>query len=327
MIKFRCENCGEKISVREVHAGKKGKCPKCGDVVIVPKIEKRDAAKERGNAAAAGRHKSSLPVSDIHPKKQPANQTSKTNRVFADGFEVTYEQVRIPDETAEAPVRKLPWLLDILLYPTSVPGLVNLGVFWTLPILLWLIRRILPIPIVWSLVGGVIFAYICFYFGECIRDSALGGLRAPENIVGFPDMSDAVSRLMEIVACAVVFWGPASFYFIFSRKIDGIFWLLLSYGIFFFPMGLLALVMFNSTSAFNPFLWIASIFSTFFQYCGLVLFFCGLGWLVSRVVYFFQGSLLFAWLFGAAFIYLAMVAAHLLGRFYYRNSRRLNWEV
>ena len=29
----------------------------------------------------------------------------------------------------------------------------------------------------------------------------------------------------------------------------------------------------------------------------------------------------------AIFTYLAMVEAHLLGRFYYLNSRKLNWEV
>lgn len=37
MIRFRCKNCGQKITVGEIHAGKKGKCPKCKSVVIVPK--------------------------------------------------------------------------------------------------------------------------------------------------------------------------------------------------------------------------------------------------------------------------------------------------
>ena len=41
----------------------------------------------------------------------------------------------------------------------------------------------------------------------------------------------------------------------------------------------------------------------------------------------FQGSLFFSFLFNAIFIYLAMVGAHLLGRFYYLNSETLNWEV
>lgn len=244
------------------------------------------------------------------------------------------------EKTEKPPVRKLPWLLDIFLYPTSMSGLINLGIFWVLPILLSLIATFFPIPFVWGLVGFVIAAYMYYYLMECIRDSAAGGIRAPENIGNFPDMRDAVSQAMEIVASIVIFWGPVAAYsmykifwqstganFVYDPKTDTIFWLLLGYGIFFFPMGLLALAMFNSTSAFNPFLWIASILGTFFQYCGVVLFFCVLGWLVSRIATSFQQSLFFSYLFGAAFIYLAMVAAHLLGRFYYLNSKKLNWEV
>jgi len=40
MIELRCSNCGKRIKVSESHAGKKGKCPKCKNVVTVPQIEK-----------------------------------------------------------------------------------------------------------------------------------------------------------------------------------------------------------------------------------------------------------------------------------------------
>lgn len=36
MIRFRCGQCGQKIGVPEAHAGKRGKCPKCGAVVTIP---------------------------------------------------------------------------------------------------------------------------------------------------------------------------------------------------------------------------------------------------------------------------------------------------
>jgi len=36
MIRFTCSNCSRLISVDEKHSGKKGKCPKCGGVVVVP---------------------------------------------------------------------------------------------------------------------------------------------------------------------------------------------------------------------------------------------------------------------------------------------------
>jgi predicted RNA-binding Zn-ribbon protein involved in translation (DUF1610 family) len=36
MIKFTCSKCSRHITVDEKHAGKKGKCPDCGQVVVVP---------------------------------------------------------------------------------------------------------------------------------------------------------------------------------------------------------------------------------------------------------------------------------------------------
>ncbi|MHC4336908.1 MAG: hypothetical protein ACYSTG_03025 [Planctomycetota bacterium] len=36
MIKFRCSNCNKKISTPDNYAGKRGKCPQCGQVVHVP---------------------------------------------------------------------------------------------------------------------------------------------------------------------------------------------------------------------------------------------------------------------------------------------------
>jgi DNA-directed RNA polymerase subunit RPC12/RpoP len=36
MIKFRCENCNQKLSIQDQHSGKQVKCPKCSSVVVVP---------------------------------------------------------------------------------------------------------------------------------------------------------------------------------------------------------------------------------------------------------------------------------------------------
>lgn len=341
MIKFHCKNCDQRISVPENHAGKKGRCPKCKSIVVIPKIKTADSLNDQRNIPTGKQQNSSRLVSDLQLEKKPPDQTWKKNKVFANGIEVTqYDEKFIKiDQTEKPPVRKLPWLLDIFLYPTSMSGLINLGIFWLLPILLGLIARLLPIRFIWAIVGFVIGGYIFYYFIECIRDSALGGIRAPENIGNLPDMGDAISQFMEIIASVVIFWLPFAAYSMYKifwqlnaanydPRTDAIFWLLLGYGIFFFPMGLLALAIFRSSAAFNPFVWITSIFSTFFQYCGLVLFFCVLGWLASRIIMSsFRGALLFAFIFNAVLVYLAMVGAHLLGRFYYLNSKKLNWEV
>lgn len=36
MIVFRCENCGQSFRVKDRHAGRKGRCPKCKNIIIVP---------------------------------------------------------------------------------------------------------------------------------------------------------------------------------------------------------------------------------------------------------------------------------------------------
>lgn len=39
IIKFRCENCGQKFSVHKNNAGKKGRCHKCKNIIIIPKAK------------------------------------------------------------------------------------------------------------------------------------------------------------------------------------------------------------------------------------------------------------------------------------------------
>lgn len=290
-------------------------------------------------------------VADSHTelrlKREPPDQGGKKNTVHSNNSTVSdaHEQHAQPDVAEEPPVRRVPWLLDIFLYPTSVSGLINIGIFCVSTFLLGIFsifaRFMCLMQLALFVVGLTIVAYMFYYIMECIRDSALGGIRAPSNIGSMPaDKSEALSQLWDIIGLFIVFWGPVVGYCIYQTishasdieveyrlREDVIFWLLLGYGIFFFPIGMLAAAMFKSSSAFNPFLWIVSVFSTFLQYCGLVFVFCVLGWLILMIAFYFRQSLLNAFLFNAVFIYLAMVAAHLLGRFYYHNCEKLNWEV
>jgi hypothetical protein len=129
---------------------------------------------------------------------------------------------------------------------------------------------------------------------------------------------------------------PAAFYFTYANKTDRIFWALVACAVFFFPMGLLAVVMFDTSSAFNPLLWIGSIFSTFFQYCGLVLLVSGIAFAFLTLIGIGEpqeaeqitiGVKILGAVFSCLLIYMAFVVAHLLGRFYWRYQEKLNWEV
>ncbi|MHC4560102.1 MAG: hypothetical protein ACYS80_22680, partial [Planctomycetota bacterium] len=57
VIKFRCEHCGQKFSVHKNNAGKKGKCPKCKKIIVIPKVQthkpltnKTDSAESKINS-------------------------------------------------------------------------------------------------------------------------------------------------------------------------------------------------------------------------------------------------------------------------------------
>jgi len=38
-IKFHCKSCGQRIRAAQIHAGKKGKCPKCKKLIDIPTLQ------------------------------------------------------------------------------------------------------------------------------------------------------------------------------------------------------------------------------------------------------------------------------------------------
>ena len=117
---------------------------------------------------------------------------------------------------------------------------------------------------------------------------------------------------------------------------------MLTYGVFFYPMGILAVVVFESVRGLNPILIIRSIVGTFLPYCGLVVLFYGLSVLfvigiigsglgLARLtgdsLLSLLSPLLFIVFMRAGFLWLLLVAGHLLGRFCWRYEEKLNWNV
>jgi hypothetical protein len=264
--------------------------------------------------------------------------------------------VKIIEEPQLEVKRKLPWLIDVFLYPTSVSGIIHLAIFLFGPPLAWsflgrlaqtaLFFVFVPVSVgVYLLLVG----YMLYYIGFCIVDSAKGGRRAPDiTTLDLPDTGELISQLFLILgAIAICFW-PAGLYYVFTKKNDSVFFVLSACGIFFLPMALLAGILFDATHALNPLFIIGSISRTFLPYCGLVPVFCVLGGLLALIASNIfnltsaqtleqgigQIMLVLNRLFvvtltypGMAFIYLAMVAAHLLGWFYWWHKDKLNWGL
>jgi len=339
VIKFSCKNCGQRFKVSDIDAGKKAKCPKCKNIVIIPKYKTTEPEVPVARATDDKTKPEKSPLDSAVFDVPPPEQISQTieDKKYHEDIHTMYDGIAGTasyESKEEASERKLPWIIDIFLYPISTPGLTNLGIFIIVPLLVKIMGLLLgPFAFVSAIAGLIINTliglYMVWYFAECIRDSASGGIRAPEAFT-IVDVGEMLWQTLLLAGCYLVFFGPPAFYFLYTHKIDTILWLLLAYGVFFFPMGLLAVVMFKSDSALNPILLISSIFKTFFQYCGLVLVLSVVvlavhavnqiqldNW-VARVLGFITSCVL---------IYLALVIAHLLGRFYWKYQEKLNWEV
>ena len=187
---------------------------------------------------------------------------------------------------------KLPWLIDAFLYPISASGMINLAVFVLLPLfvsfLLGLLARFLSPFLSFGTSYIIIFlkvpyyvvygGYVCYYVVHCVIDSSKGNRRASDlPIANTFDAGDLVAQVILLLGCVAICFCMAALYYIFTKRLDYWFWVLLALGGFFFPMFLLRGVMFDSFDALNPIEIFRSIFSTFLPYCGLVLFFMALG--------------------------------------------------
>jgi len=230
--------------------------------------------------------------------------------------------------------RKLPWFIDTLLYPVSLHGIIYIAIFLTLRLLISLLGRY-----VFSYAGhygGVLslflnillVGYIFYYFGYCIFDSSKGGRRTPDiRAEHIPDKEDFISQLFLILGCVAICFCPVAIYYGFTQRIDSTFWLLSACGAFFFPMALLAGVLFDAIHALNPIFIIGSIFKAFLPYCGLILSFCLFGGLVAVIVRIMHRLPILGFISNAVNLYLLFVAVHLLGRFYWWNKDKLDWGI
>jgi len=340
VIEFHCEYCDRRISVPKSHTGKKAICPQCNNTFIIPLTESPGTAviqDHSGDLIARSTDSThGLTLLDVPEEYRLKDEPVGRSNVS----EVAIERQQEPEEAEPVSHRRLPWFIDIFLYPVSLSGLMHLAIFTIIPTLIAILRTLLgKAGIIVGLPGFIIniliFLYIGWYFTECVRDSAKGGTRAPEAFasVGAGEMW---SQIQHIVGCYLILVSPAFFYSLYTGKLDAVYWGLLITGSFFFPMGLLACIMFDSISGLNPKLLIGSIFSTFFQYCVLVL-------LVITVIFIFtqlagmleteapkKPSAAMLILGGALFsigLYIVFVIAHLIGRFYWRYEEKLNWEV
>ncbi|MGD0077885.1 MAG: hypothetical protein ABSB91_04565 [Sedimentisphaerales bacterium] len=265
------------------------------------------------------------------PNQRPQESAEKMRLAI----EKLRQEVLKPDVPPE---RKLPWLIDILLYPTSIAGLVHLALFVLVPSLVSVFLRLLGVLLAPSLREGtgyiiswvavpfnaVFYCYVLYYLSHCVIDSARGQIRAPDITTETFDFGDLFSRAVVLFGCVAICFWPVAVYYIFTLRTDMWYWLLCGYSVFVLPMSLLSGIIFDSLDALNPITLARSIIKTLFSYLKLLLLLCVISGLAVVVL---PRVLPLVFLARIVRIYLCFVVLHLLGRFYFRYQEKLNWEV
>ncbi len=327
------------MRIADEYAGRKSRCPKCRQIVTIPAML---AAEPVGpdTAAPASEAGPRSPLAGVSLLDVPQDKRPSAQQVASSTAESgqTLEEEPAEDRGESPPKRSLPFVLDIFLYPVSKAGLITLAVILLTPLLLGLARELFslfPLFFIFYRATGflmliadiVIVAYFLWYLAECVRDSALGGIRAPETLGQTPGLGEMFSRLWWVLCSVVVFAGPFCIYYWRTGRTDAIFWTLLGCGIVLFPIGLLSVVMFASLRALNPILLIGSILSTFLPYLAFVVVLGVAVLAVRAIVLFLPKSPATYFVLYFTLPYLLFVAAHILGCFYKRYEKELNWDV
>jgi predicted Zn finger-like uncharacterized protein len=326
MMRFECPHCGAKLRVPEANAGKEGRCPRCKKTLAVPQAPEPELELIRDEAAADARITPELPgQSGRRPLPLPGGRrNSPLDRQQDQELLASLGPLPAPEHTGE---RKIPWLLDVLLYPATLSGVIALLVIAVAPLFLQLI----PWPVLFATRGFsginiVLGLYAAWYLAECVYDSAKGGTRAPDVFTADTRLSELWSRVSYLLAVYIVFVLPPVIYGLCTRRVDAIFLGLVAWSAVFFPMGLLAMVVNDAVFVLNPLFLLGAIFRVFLAYIGLLLLIVASAFLFLlifvRLPWTWRGIM--APLIAA---YISFILAHILGRFYWRYRDRLDWGL
>ena len=110
-------------------------------------------------------------------------------------------------------------------------------------------------------------------------------------------------------------------------RIDPVFWGLIGCAAFFFPMAALSVILFDSMSGLNPRYWLRSTVTAFLPYLGLILALAAIAGAAVFMATVMAESMAGLLLAAVAALYLAMITAHTLGRFYFRYEKKIGWGI
>ncbi len=339
MIQLTCERCHRRLSVADTHAGKKGKCPHCGRPVLIPEpgpTPPGPAADSDKPEAASKWSAQDAALLDIAHLPSRSETESGPTAASEDRIPVVGEaQRQSGGEDGAEPAEEPPApFLYALAYPASLDGLIQIvvvvSVFWLVNTFAGLLSALAgPYGSLLSLLGQLIVTgYLVYYVGYCVYDSAQGGRHAPTvSPAHLVDLGELISQMLLLMAALALCFWPVALYRGVVGRMGVWFWTLGAVGAFFLPMTLLAAELFDGIDALNPLLIVRSILATLPAYLALIVT-LGVPGGIFLALYLTLARVPVARVLApAAYLYLMLVGAHLLGRFYRRHKNRLEWGL
>lgn len=325
MIRFLCDDCGRRVSVSDELAGQSGKCPDCGSAVVVP-VMPTPADIE-------------LDI-ETHPIYADADETTDGEGLKQEFFnDLGLKPIGLAN--LEAGKRDKPWYIDIFLYPISTSGISNMAMMILLPPLFSIIAMLLvSIPILsffgffFMMFNFIIRIYFFWYAAECVRYSCMGQTRAPSVYSSSGgDFWDVMGLYFSLLVSHLLCFGPAVIALIAFRRFGIEYWLLTTAGCLFFPILYLSIIVIDSISSWNPYTLIISMIRLMPQYLILSAVLMAVVWLLHMLAFWiisfgiegFGILQLIKPIITAVGVYFSFIAAHLLGRFYWKNAHKLDW--
>jgi hypothetical protein len=236
-----------------------------------------------------------------------------------------------PEERGIQPEPFSKQLLSSFSYPFKGEGVIILiagGIFF------WILEFIASRSIFGIIIAIFLSGYIAAYMLKVINSSGNGDDELPDW-PEFYDFWNTIFRpLFFVFGTGAFCFAPVVFHAVYSISMgwsvtdlytDPLWWGLITLGFLYFPMGMLAVAMFDNAAALNPLLVVPSIVRVFPQYLIACTIFA-----LTYILSFIGNPLDFLPFLGPLLsvvlsLYFLMVEMRILGIIYHANQERLGW--
>jgi hypothetical protein len=325
-VDFPCKSCGQSLTIGSEYSGQQVECPSCRTQLTVPALSAAGDLYGCNNSDCGG----------VWTEAQLHRQDFQGRTVWLCPkcrLGVT-KIVKEPSFWARAP--------GAFVYPFRGNGTLMLLLGTPLFALLQLASSLTLGFIAW-----IATVLVVGYFGMLLIDVIRGTASAEAKTMEWPDFTgygDLAEVAVQIGLTALIVFSPV-FVCLFlapgiwlesiSQLLTPEIWALLALaftglGLAYYPMALLAVVMFDDWAAVNPLRVVPAIVRAFLHYIVVLVLLGGL-WLVREAGGLVLGALPLGWKFAAYLpvefvtFYTLIVSARLLGLLYVANRHRLGW--